>query len=382
MDFKNLNADKNMILTKHFTAGRQGAKVDKVILHYNAGDLTIEGCYSVWQNRAASAHYQVESGGRIGQLVWDRDVAWHAGNWNANLTSIGIEHANRPDGTITEACLDNGAHLVAALCLEFGLGRPEWLKNVFPHKHFSPTQCPGQIYGSQKDSYIKRAQEWYDAMTSGGAAPAPSPAPTPSPAPSPAPQPNSSEHVGTGFGGVYTCMAPSLNVRTAPTVNSGTVASYSKGMTVTLDDWYKIADGYVWGRYTGGSGNKRYVAVGKATGKVDANDHLIKNGGAGGGSAPKPQAPNIDQMARDVIADKYGSGDARKRALGANYDAVQKRVNEILGGGAPSRPAQNLDAVARAVIRGDYDNGPDRARRLRAAGYDPDAVQRRVNQLL
>lgn len=103
----------------------------------------------------------------------------------------------------------------------------------------------------------------------------------------------------------------------------------------------------------------------------------------GAPSAPKPQQVNIDQLARDVIAGKYGSGEARKKALGANYDAVQARVNQMLGaGGAPSRPAKNLDAVARAVIRGDYGNGADRARRLRAAGYDPDAVQRRVNQML
>lgn len=381
MDFKNLNADKNLILNKHFSAGRSGRKVEFIVPHYAAGDLSLEGYYSVWQSRQASAHYAVDSNGKCAQLVWDRDTSWSCGNWDANCKSISIEHSNRGD-VITDACRETGAHLVAALCIEFKLGRPEWGKNVRMHRDFAATNCPGPLATTYKDSYIKRAQEWYDAMTAGGSAPAPSPAPTPSPAPSPAPQPNSSEHVGTGFGGVYTCMAPSLNVRTAPTVNSGTVASYSKGMTVTLDDWYKIADGYVWGRYTGGSGNKRYVAVGKATGKVDANDYLIKNGGAGGGSAPKPQAPNIDQMARDVIAGKYGSGDARKRALGANYDAVQKRVNEILGGGAPSRPAQNLDAVARAVIRGDYGNGPDRARRLRAAGYDPDAVQRRVNQLL
>lgn len=334
MDFKNLNADKNMILTKHFTAGRQGAKVDKVILHYNAGDLTIEGCYSVWQNRAASAHYQVESGGRIGQLVWDRDVAWHAGNWNANLTSIGIEHANRPDGTITEACLDNGAHLVAALCLEFGLGRPEWLKNVFPHKHFSPTQCPGQIYGSQKDSYIKRAQEWYDAMTAGGAAPAPAPAPQPAPQPS---QP-------------------------------------------AKKDITTIAREVMAGSWGNGDDRKRRLqAAGYDYNAVQNEVNRL----CGAPSAPKPQAPNIDQLARDVIAGKYGSGEARKKALGANYDAVQARVNQMLGaGGAPSRPAQNLDAVARAVIRGDYGNGADRARRLRAAGYDPDAVQRRVNQML
>lgn len=164
-DWEAVEADVDKILSVHYTKGRGGRSVDKIVVHYNAGNLTVEGCYSVWQTRAASAHYQVESSGRIGQLVWDRDTAWHAGDWNANQTSIGIEHANLSDGTITNECLDNGAHLVAALCKSYGLGRPEWLKNVFPHKYFSATSCPGQIYGSQKDAYIQRAQYWYDVMT-------------------------------------------------------------------------------------------------------------------------------------------------------------------------------------------------------------------------
>lgn len=164
-NWEKLEADVNKILTKHFSKGRSGAKVNKVIVHYNAGNLTVEGCYNVWQTRQASAHYQVEDDGRIGQLVWDSNTAWHAGNWNANISSIGIEHANNSDGTITEACLDNGAHLVAAVCKYYRLGRPQWLKNVFPHKYFANTSCPGQIYGSQKDAYIKRAQKWYDEMT-------------------------------------------------------------------------------------------------------------------------------------------------------------------------------------------------------------------------
>lgn len=166
-----LEADVNRILTTHFTKGRGGNRVNKVVVHYNAGNLTVEGCYSVWQSRAASAHYQVEDGGRIGQLVWDSDTAWHASNFPANQTSIGIEHANRSDGTISEACLDNGAHLVAAVCKHYGLGRPEWLRNVFPHKYFAATSCPGQIYGSQRDAYIRRAQQWYDSMTGSGSAP-------------------------------------------------------------------------------------------------------------------------------------------------------------------------------------------------------------------
>lgn len=165
MDFENLKADVNKILTKHFTKGRGNKKINKIVVHYNAGNLTVEGCYSVWQTREASAHYQVEESGRIGQLVWDADTAWHCGVFSENQQSIGIEHANYSNGCISDKCLDAGAHLVAALCKYYGLGRPEWLKNVYPHNHFKATSCPGQIYGSQKNAYIQRAQYWYDVMT-------------------------------------------------------------------------------------------------------------------------------------------------------------------------------------------------------------------------
>lgn len=39
---------------------------------------------------------------------------------------------------------------------------------------------------------------------------------------------------------------------------------------------------------------------------------------------------DIDEVARDVIQGKYGNGDVRKQKLGILYNAVQKRVNEIL----------------------------------------------------
>lgn len=165
MDFGKLDMDVNLILNKHFTKGRGAKKVDFIGIHYNAGNLTVEGCYNVWQNREASAHIQVESSGRSGQLVWDRDTAWALSNFGKNQESINIEHANMADGTITEQALDVGAHIVAAYCKEYGLGRPEWGVNVIPHKAISPTSCPGQIYGSQKDAYISRAQYWYDVMT-------------------------------------------------------------------------------------------------------------------------------------------------------------------------------------------------------------------------
>lgn len=39
---------------------------------------------------------------------------------------------------------------------------------------------------------------------------------------------------------------------------------------------------------------------------------------------------DIDKIARDVIRGLYGNGEERKKKLGSKYNAVQKRVNELL----------------------------------------------------
>ena len=180
-----LIADENKILSKHFTPGRDGGKIEYVVVHHNAANLSIQQIYNVWQTREASAHFQVDVNGRIGQLVHDRDTAWHAGNWAANTHSIGIEHADSSTSPwrISDATLENGAHLVAAVCKAYGLGRPTWMVNVFPHSHFQATSCPASIAGDQQAKYMERAQAWYDNMM--GKKPAPAPA-TPAHAPAPA----------------------------------------------------------------------------------------------------------------------------------------------------------------------------------------------------
>lgn len=251
--WENLEADEDLILSTHMTKGRQGCKVDKIVLHHNGGNLTGRGCYDVWQTREASAHYQVAADGRITQLVWDTDTAWHAGDWNANLTSIGVEHADisTDPWMISEATLDNGAHLVAALCKHYGLGRPQWGVNVFPHSHFSATACPASIAGSQNAAYMARAQAYYDSMT--GSRPAAESSPTTTDA--------GKVNV---VAGAYVVACDSLNVRSAPSTGATVVASYGREQTVNLDHWGTVADGYIWGRYTAYSGAIRYIALAPA----------------------------------------------------------------------------------------------------------------------
>lgn len=47
-----------------------------------------------------------------------------------------------------------------------------------------------------------------------------------------------------------------------------------------------------------------------------------------------------------------------------------------------AKPGKTVDELAREVIRGLWGNGADRRNRLTAAGYDYEAVQKRVNELL
>ena len=107
-NWQTCTADKARILTKHYTPGRAGERIRYIVIHHNGGTLTTDGCYGVWQTRPASAHYQVEKDGTVGQLVWDKDTAWHAADALANRRSIGIEHANEtsPTSKISETTLD------------------------------------------------------------------------------------------------------------------------------------------------------------------------------------------------------------------------------------------------------------------------------------
>lgn len=100
--------------------------------------------------------------------------------------------------------------------------------------------------------------------------------------------------------------------------------------------------------------------------------------------APKPTTKTIDQLADEVIAGKHGTGDARKKALGSQYNAVQKRVNEKLGATVkPKAPAKKSnDTIAQEVINGQWGNGTDRTNRLKKAGYNPTTIQNLVNQKL
>ncbi len=131
------NYDAASYMVGRMSNGVQYA-VDKIIIHHwGAEGQTFEGVCAWFENPACStsAHYVVE-GGRVACLVNLSDTAYHAGDWGANLTSIGIEC--RPE--MSDADLETVCELVAYLYKVYGE------LPIYGHKDFSPTACPGKYY--------------------------------------------------------------------------------------------------------------------------------------------------------------------------------------------------------------------------------------------
>lgn len=88
----------------------------------------------------------------------------------------------------------------------------------------------------------------------------------------------------------------------------------------------------------------------------------------------------VDELAKEVIAGKWGNGADRKaklKAAGYDYDAVQAAVNKALSG-----KKSVTAALVQEVLDGKWGVQPEREKKLKAAGYDYAEVQAAVNKAL
>ena len=151
------------------------------------------------------------------------------------------------------------------------------------------------------------------------------------------------------------------------------VAQYNDKLTYSAENimmWQYSSDG----------------AVNGIKGRVDMNKCYYEiEGVSDDGSVAVPSATTIpfadktdEELASMVLRGELGNGEDRKARLGSRYNAVQNIVN-----GRPSAPQKkSVDEIAREVINGKWGVNPDRKNRLLQAGYNPDEVQNRVNQLM
>lgn len=256
-DLMNMQPDEYKLLGKNFAPGRPYG-IKSVTWHHMAGDLDADGCNRVWEKSGAAAHYSCDRNGWIVQHVHDMDRAYACGDGvgrgsAGNDKSVSIEVANDAAGpwTVHERALEACARLTAALCRFYGLGRPEWMVNVFPHRHYSATACPGELAGSQNAHAMERAQHWYDEMT--GSAPHEPQAPA---QPQPAPQPS-----GIAVDGLWGDGTTRALQRHFGTPEDGVVSSQSSAWRASNPG---LTTGWEW--VAGPRGSRLVAAIQRAVG--------------------------------------------------------------------------------------------------------------------
>lgn len=326
--------------------------IEYIVMHYtgNTKDNAANNAnYFMGAKRQASAHYFVDDDS-IWQSVDVNDQAWHCGTYGTyyhaycrNMNSIGIEMCcTAGNYKIGAKALENAAQLAASLCKYLGITDVD--KYVVRHYDVTHKKCPAQMAGNNN-------AEW------------------------------------TAF---KTRVKEIIN----PTVTTSNL-KFNVGDVVefTGTKHYKNSNAIIGSKCTAGQAKVTYkvegakhpyhlirVSGGKSTVYGWVNENDVKSVTV----AQQPVKKSVSEIAKEVLNGKWGNGSEREKKLkaaGYDYNDVQKAVNELVCG-KQTTPQKTVEQIAREVLQGKWGNGADREKRLKAAGYDYIAVQKKVNDLL
>lgn len=144
--------------------------------------------------------------------------------------------------------------------------------------------------------------------------------------------------------------------------------------------------------YTGQYGMWQFTSTKTIDGINGSVDHnycyvdyptIIKNAGLNGfkkieDKEDTPVLKSVEDIANEVLNGTWGNGENRKLALakaGYDYQAVQAKVNELLN-------LKTAYEIAKEVLAGKWGNGTTRKAKLKQAGYDYEEIQAIVNKLI
>ena len=127
------------------TTGYRGAP-QGFCIHHSAG-MTLDMVPTFLANQT-SAHYGIRLD-KVRQFVPDACGAWATGNTWANTYLLHIECANAagaPDWSVAEETVDTLVEFLANKCREHNIEQLTVGQNLFGHRDFYNTFCPGVLY--------------------------------------------------------------------------------------------------------------------------------------------------------------------------------------------------------------------------------------------
>lgn len=335
-------------------AGRL-TSIDFVVIHNDAGSMTPEQYVNWLANRdkiLGIAHYYCNRN-TIARVIDTFNIGYHTGDWWSNCRSIGYEVCESLKVSDEEFLQNEDVTLMQATEDLLYYGLPINTETVRLHHEFVPTTCPHrslELHGGTTESvknYFVSRMQYFASL---------------------------GKTVDEMLG----------QVASEPTVQKNVQAEKPTQQPSGNSDLDSVAQEVLQGLW--GNGQERYDNLTNAGYNAQAVQDRV-NSILNGETPSNSNSVNsdLDSVAQEVLQGLWGNGQERYDNLTrAGYDAqaVQDRVNSILGGEYTQNNYTNLDSVANEVIQGLWGNGQERYDNLTNAGYDAQAVQNRVNELL
>lgn len=287
-------------------------KIDTITIHCVVGQLSVETLGEVFapSSKKASSNYGVGPDGRIGMYVEEKDRSWCSSNAANDHRAITIEVASDTTDpyAVTDAAYKGLIKLLVDICKRNDIKELKWegdksligqieKQNMTVHRWFAKKACPGDYLYNRHGKIA--------------------------------------EEVNAQLG--KTVSATTSNTKYYVQVGVFRNKSYA-------DARYSTIKSAGFKPYMVKSGTNYKVMVGEKPYKKESSAknmvQKLKNAGfeaclttSAGAAVTVSAKKTIDEIAKEVIQGKWGTGADRKNRLtkaGYDYDAVQKRVNELL----------------------------------------------------
>lgn len=161
MTFSNLTARR--VSTRKYSS-RGGNRVTRLIIHHTAGGSNAGNEYELAlnTNRSASVHYVLRTDGTFTGIVPEEYRAWTSGSFRADKNAITVETVNTsgaPTWTVADVQLESLAKLAADVSRRYGFIKLTVGKNIYGHRDWYPTACPGPYLYPRLGSIAARANQ-------------------------------------------------------------------------------------------------------------------------------------------------------------------------------------------------------------------------------
>ena len=283
-------------------------KIDTITIHCVVGQCSVQTIGDIFANKdkEASSNYGIGYDGKIGMYVEEKDRSWCSSNADNDNRAITIECAS--DTTHPYAINDKVYKSLIELCVDIckrnNIKELKWKgdksligqvnkQNMTVHRWFANKSCPGDYIYSRLGKIASEVNAKLKSITST----------------------TSSKTLYRVQVGAFSSKK-SAEFLLTKVKNKGFNACM-----VQVAKIYKIQVGAFSEKANAEAMAKKLKAAGF--------DSYITTKGGSTVSTKK----SVTEIAKEVIAGKWGNGDARKKALtkaGYNYEAVQKKVNELL----------------------------------------------------